>query len=211
MSNDGSNKLTNPEADAVLEFWLGDCDDPDNVKRRGKLWFASTPEQDREVRERFEGLHERATRGELDHWTAAPRSTLALVVLLDQFTRNLYRRTSSAFANDPRSLHIAREAIERGFDQALHPVERAFLYMPFQHSEDMSDQDRSVRLYRELVNDCPESLKAFAGETSKFAELHRDLVKRFGRFPHRNDLLGRRNTEAERQYLEEGGHRFGQG
>lgn len=210
-SSADSSKPADPTARAVLDFWLGDCADPGEVKQRGKLWFKSTPDEDEQIRSRFGDLHERARTGELDRWADEPRGALALVVLLDQFTRNLYRGSRSAFANDSRSLAIVRSAIDRGFDRELQTVERAFLYMPFQHSERLEDQERSVRLYQDLVDDSPPPLKSFAGNTLEFAILHRDIIARFGRFPHRNELLGRAATEAERRYLEEGGHRFGQG
>lgn len=211
MSSGDSSKFSDPDASAVLEFWFGDSNDPENVKKRGKLWFAATPEEDEMIRERFGALHARARAGELDHWTGSPQTTLALVVLLDQFTRNLYRGSASAFANDARVLAISRSAIERGDDRALAPVERAFLYMPFQHSEDPDDQERSLQLYQSLLEESPTSLKSFAENTRDYAALHRDIVARFGRFPHRNALLGRASTEAEEKYLDEGGQRFGQG
>lgn len=211
MSSDASNNNHDSGASAVLEFWFGDRDDPENVKRRRKLWFTSTPDQDREIRERFGMLHEKAQAGDLDGWAEAPKTALALIVLLDQFTRSLYRGRGAAFVNDARSLALASAAVERGFDRMLHPVERAFLYMPFQHSENPDDQERSMRLYRALLDECPLSLRAFARDSYEHAALHRDIVERFGRFPHRNELLGRSSTEAERRYLEDGGHRFGQG
>jgi len=213
MSSDASSNDYDSDSDAaaVLEFWFGDLDEPENAKQRRDLWFASTPDQDSEIRQRFGVLHEKAQAGDLAHWAEAPRTALALIVLLDQFTRNLYRGDGAAFANDARSLALASAAVERGFDRTLHPVERAFLYMPFQHSENPDDQDLSMRLYRGLLDECPPSLKAFARDTYDHAALHRDIIERFGRFPHRNELLGRSSTESERRYLEEGGHRFGQG
>lgn len=210
MSSDASSK-PGGEAAAVLDFWFSDPVDPDNVERRGKLWFASTRAQDRDLRERFGPLHDRAGQGELESWSAQPRSALALILLLDQFTRNLYRGTASAFGNDAQALALARDGLGRDFDSSLHTVERAFFYMPFQHSEDLEDQHRSVQLFEKLAKSCPAPFRGFAGNFHEYAVLHRDIIERFGRFPHRNDLLGRRSTEAERRYLERGGHRFGQG
>lgn len=208
MSNGACN---NPEAARVLEFWLGDPADVDNVAGRGKMWFSSTPEQDRVIRERFGDLHQAARGGELDHWSRAPRDLLALVVLLDQFSRNLYRATPLAFANDAKSLALARAATQRGFDEPLQVVERAFLYMPFQHSESRDDQRESVRLYRVLWDDSPAELETFARNTYDYAVLHCEIVERFGRFPHRNAVLGRPSTREEIDYLDGGGQRFGQG
>jgi len=211
MSAMSSGACSKPEAESVLAFWLGDAADPENVKRRGKLWFASTADQDEEIRARFGALHERARRGELDHWSQSPRDLLALVVLLDQFSRNLYRSRPSAFADDAKSLALARAGIQRGFDKSLLPVERAFLYMPFQHSENVDVQRESVRLFRALLDDSPAELQAFARSTYDFALLHCELIERFGRFPHRNAILGRASTREEKEYLDQGGKRFGQG
>lgn len=212
MSNDASSKdPVDPDAAAVLDFWFGDLADPENVKRRGKLWFSSSDAQDRTMRERFGELHRRAREGNLDAWTDAPETVLALVILLDQFTRNLYRGTTQAFANDARALELARAGIDRGFDRSMHLVGRAFLYMPFQHSEDPDDQKRSVHLFKALIEDSSAPFKPFAENSWKYAVLHREIIERFGRFPHRNQLLGRDSTEQEKQYLQEDGHRFGQG
>lgn len=211
MSNDGCSDLRHPDAAAVLDFWFGDAADPDNVKRRGKFWFAATEAQDRAIRERFGSLHGRAQRGELDHWATDPQSALALILLLDQFTRNLYRGTASAFANDRRALAISGDGIARGLDGSLGVVERAFWYMPFQHCEDREVQRESVRLYKALLDDSPAALAPFSKNTYEFAVLHCEIVERFGRFPHRNELLGRSSSSEEKEYLDHGGQRFGQG
>jgi len=211
MLNDDCSDPAEPDATAVLDFWFGDSSDPDNVKSRGKLWFQAFAEQDRVIRQRFAALHDSAQRGELDHWAASARGGLALVLLLDQLTRNLYRGTASAFANDARALALSREGNDRGVDARLNVVERAFWYMPFQHSEDIEVQRESVRLYSALLDDSPEPFIPFARNTHAYAVLHCSFVEQFGRFPHRNDLLGRRSTAQEKAYLEGGGHRFGQG
>lgn len=211
MSNDDYSDPAEPDAAAVLDFWFGDSSDPDNVKTRGKLWFQATAEQDRAMRQRFGGLHDSAQRGDLEHWAASPRGRLALVLLLDQLTRNLYRGTASAFANDARALALSRKGNEQGFDARLNVVERAFWYMPFQHAEDLEVQRESVRLFAALLDDSPERFASFSKTTYAFAVLHCEIVEQFGRFPHRNNLLGRRSTAEESAYLEGGGHRFGQG
>ena len=209
--NDDCSEARRAEAAEVLDFWFGDASDPDNVKARGKLWFSATKAQDQIVRERFGALHDRAQRGALDHWVDDPRSDLALIVLLDQFTRNLYRGTASAFANDARALALSRDGIVGEVDAGLSVVERAFWYMPFQHAEDLAVQRESVRLYKALLDDSPAPFIPFARNTCEFAVLHCEIVERFGRFPHRNELLGRSSTEQEKDYLDGGGHRFGQG
>lgn len=209
--NDEFSDRREPEADAVLDFWFGDAADPDNVKSRGKLWFSADGARDRTIRERFGALHDSAQRGSLEHWAETPRSALALLVLLDQFTRNLYRGTASAFGNDARALAVSREGISRGFDGELGVVERAFWYMPFQHSEDLEVQRESAALYKALLDDSPAPFIPFSRNTYDYAVLHCRIIERFGRFPHRNELLGRPSTDEERDYLDNGGHRFGQG
>lgn len=211
MSNAVSSSKPDPDVLGVLDFWFGDAEDPENVERRVKQWFAGGESQDRVLRERFGPLHDRARRGELDAWVDTPHGALALVLLLDQFTRNLYRGTASAFTNDEQALALAGDGIRREFDRALNVVERAFLYMPFQHSERIEDQRESVELFDSIVSDSPEPLKAFASNTYDYAVQHYELIERFGRFPHRNELLGRRSTPAERAYLDGGGRTFGQG
>lgn len=211
MLNDDCSDRLEPDAAAVLDFWFGDARDPDKVRQRGRFWFSAGADHDRLLRARFGALHDRAQQGELEHWTAAPLSALALILLLDQFTRNLYRGTPSAFANDARALAVSRDGIARGVDGALSIAERAFWYMPFQHSEDLEDQRRSVRLFRALLDDSPAPFVPFSKNAYEFAVLHCGIVERFGRFPHRNAILGRASTAEEKAYLADGGHRFGQG
>jgi len=211
MSRESSSNGPASDAAVVLDFWFGDPEDAGNVASRGKLWFAPTREQDQALREGFGNLHERAQRGELEHWRDKPRSALALILLLDQFTRSLYRGTRAAFANDTRALAISQGGISRGMDGAMGIAERAFWYMPFQHSEDLAVQHESVRLFKELLEDSPAPFESFSRESYEFAVLHCEIVERFGRFPHRNELLGRTSTAEEKQYLDGGGHRFGQG
>lgn len=211
MPNDDCSEPRDPDVEAVLEFWFGDPADPDNVRRRGAFWFKASEDQDRDLRKRFAALHDSGQRGDLDHWTDAFRGALALILLLDQFTRNLYRGTASAFANDARALGISRAGIARGLDSGAGVVERAFWYMPFQHSEDLEDQRESVRLFQGLLDESPVPFVPFSKNAYEFAALHCEIVERFGRFPHRNELLGRASTDEERDYLHGGGHRFGQG
>jgi uncharacterized protein (DUF924 family) len=134
--------------------------------------------------------------GALDAWTVTPRDTLALLLLLDQFPRNLYRASPGAFAADLQAQAVARMTVARGFDLPLHPVERCFVYLPFEHSEDLADQDDSVRLFETLRD-------PLDGPTIDYAHRHRDVIRRFGRFPHRNATLGRTSTPDEMVYLAE--------
>jgi len=176
---------TPTEALEVVEFW----------KEAGpNLWFAKDPEFDRRFRERFLARYEAASRGELSSWLATPDGALALCILLDQFPRNSFRGTPRMYATDALARGVADAALRAGHDRALpHPL-AVFLYLPFGHSEDLADQERSVELARRL-----------GGEFVTRAEHHRDIVRRFGRFPHRNTILGRPMRPEERRYLDEGG------
>lgn len=177
----------------VLEFWFGDGSEPERARR----WFAADAAFDRDCRGGFLADYERAAAGELDEWRATAAGALALILLLDQFPRNMFRNSARAFATDSRALAAARAAIARGFDRALPAERRAFVYMPFEHSENPAAQDESVRLFRALAREHPE-LADYVG----YAEEHREIVKRFGRFPHRNGVLGRASTREELEFLD---------
>ena len=160
-----------------------------------KKWFAKDDAFDAEIRERFEPLHQAAARGELNAWVETPEGALALILLTDQFPRNLYRGSAHAFATDPLARAVADRAIEAGFDKHVPPELRVFFYLPFEHGEDMESQDRSLALVEALGD------KLY----TDYAVLHRALVVRFGRFPHRNACMGRVSTAEELDYLENGG------
>lgn len=180
-------------------FWFGAL--PEQGKRH-KTWFEKDPAFDQAVRERFLGLYEKAARGELARWKEQPDDCLALIIVLDQFPRNMFRGTARAFAADPLALATARHAIAQGFDRNYSPVERLFAYLPFEHSERLEDQLRACALM--------EPLKAFpeTADTYHYAVAHRDIIQRFGRFPHRNALLGRTSTAEESEFLKEPGSSF---
>jgi uncharacterized protein (DUF924 family) len=173
--------------DGVLAFWFADS----------TRWWKKDPAFDAEVRNRFMALHEGIERGEHENWLETPTGTLAYVIVLDQLSRNMFRGSARMFASDAKARAAARRALERGDDADLSPEERTFLFMPFMHSEDIADQDRSVALF---ANAIPDQLR--------FAEQHRDIVRRFGRFPHRNGLLGRESTPEEREFLMQPGSSF---
>jgi uncharacterized protein (DUF924 family) len=187
------------EPDDILDFWFGRKDEEGYGEFRDE-WFQKDKEFDRRIHERFSDDYERAARGEYDGWRGAPDSCLALVILLDQFPRNLFRGDPRTHATDDKALGISQEAIQNGLDRELPPFQRHFLYMPFMHSEDLEDQQRSVALYRELAEAGP--------DVTEFAEGHRDIVERFGRFPHRNEILGRASTSEEAEFLEQPGSSF---
>jgi uncharacterized protein (DUF924 family) len=181
----------------VLAFWFGE---PPGKSR--PEWFRKDPVFDAQIRSRFGELHARAARRELEAWRSSRESMLALVVVLDQFSRNLHRDEARAFAQDAHARECTKEALARGDDRVSLPVQRQFLYLPLEHSEDLADQDRCVELMR--------SLDAFPETRGlvKWAERHRDIVRRFGRFPHRNAALGRATTAAEAEFLTQPGSSF---
>ena len=183
----------------VLHFWFG----PPEMRGKARAeWFRKDEKFDAEIWRLFGALHAAAAMGELETWRAEPRSMLALVIVLDQFSRNLYRGDARAFAQDARALQCAREALARGDDAKLLPVERQFLYMPFEHSEDLAEQDRAVELMRAL------DAYEVTGGLVEWAERHREVIRRFGRFPHRNALLGRASTTEEAEFLKQPGSSF---
>jgi uncharacterized protein (DUF924 family) len=181
----------------VLDFWFG----PVPGKARAE-WFRKDERFDAEIRERFGEVHAAAARRELEAWRAAPESMIALIVVLDQFSRNLHRGDARAFAQDAHALECAREALARGDEKKLRPVERQFLYMPFEHNEDRDDQDLACRLMSQL-EEFPET----RGLT-EYAKKHQVIVDRFGRFPHRNAALGRASTAEEIEFLKTPGSGF---
>lgn len=157
-------------------------------------WFRKDEDFDARFRERFLATHEAAARGDLDGWAQEAPGALALVILLDQFPRNAFRASPRMYATDPKAREVARAAIEAGFDLQVDPALRPFFYLPLMHSEELADHDRSVELARPL-----------GGEHERYAQHHRSIIERFGRFPHRNAILGRTSTAEEAQFLEEGG------
>jgi uncharacterized protein (DUF924 family) len=173
-------------ADEVLAFW----------KQAGPdKWYKKDEAFDRTIRDTFLATYEAAADGRLDAWQSAADSALALVIVLDQFPRNMFRGSARAWAADPLARKVASQAVMRGFDQVVEPELRAFFYLPFMHSEELEDQDYCVELCRALDD----------AENLKFAEIHRDIIQRFGRFPHRNPVLGRKTTPEEQIFLESGG------
>ena len=179
--------MTHPLATAedVVAFWR------DAGPSR---WYRKDPEFDRDFRERFLPTHEAAARGELDAWLASPHGALALCILLDQFPRNAFRHSARMFATDAKAREVARGALANRFDRQVEGELRQFFAMPFMHSEELADQELCVRLAQDLATD-----------TLRYAVQHRDIIERFGRFPHRNPLLGRATKEEEQRFLDEGG------
>lgn len=189
------------EAAAVLAFWFGEPGSSEHGKSRA-AWFRKDPAFDAEIRRRFLALHASAALGERDRWREAPDTLLALVIVLDQFSRNLHRDDARAFSQDAAALAAAQEMIRHGWDRDRLPVERQFIYLPFEHAEDLALQDRAIELFTAL-EEFPET----KGLT-QWAEKHRVIIRRFGRFPHRNAALGRVATPEEAAFLKEPGSRF---
>jgi len=194
----------------ILAFWFADAlASPAAAAARSKAWFTEDPAFDAVVASRFGDLPDQAASGALDAWAAEPRAALARVIVLDQFPRNLHRGSATAFACDPVAQRAAVAAIDAGLDLRLAPIEAAFLYLPFEHAEDMGLQERAVERFEALARRegaLPASL--FASYID-FAHRHREVIRRFGRFPHRNGALGRVSTAEEVDYLAGGGERFG--
>ena len=196
----------------ILQFWFADtANDPARAAARNEFWFKSSSATDTLIREQFSPAIEAAARGELAAWADTPRSALALVLLLDQFPRNIWRGTARAFAHDPQALTAAQRAVAFEYLRQLMPVEQAFLLLPYQHSESIENQRESVRLSDEITMAAPPAWRPLMEYYSKFAKQHRDLIERFGRFPHRNRVLGRESRAEEEAYLRAGGMTFGQG
>ncbi len=185
----------------VLEFWFGAPDSPERGRPR-KRWFEKSDAFDAEVRSRFLGVFERAAAGELSHWERTPLAALALAVVLDQFPRNMFRGLARAFAADALALRVARNIVDHGFDGPLRAVERWFAYLPFEHAEDIAAQRRSLALFGSLAGD------ADSPGTIDYARRHYGIILRFGRFPHRNAILGRESTPEELAFLSQPGSSF---
>jgi len=185
----------------ILEFWFGTPFSRHRGRPRPE-WFRKSAEFDAEIRQRFSREHDEALAGRLSAWEETPHAGLALVILLDQFSRNMFRDSPGAFAADHAALGMARRMVERGLDRLLSPIERCFIYLPFEHSEDLAVQRRSLALFERLrfSSDCAGSVD--------YAYRHYEIILRFGRFPHRNDILGRVSTAEESDFLSQPGSGF---
>ena len=170
----------------IVSFW---------EKAGEKRWFTKDPAFDQKIHEQFLVTHQAAAMEKLGEWEETPEGALALLLLLDQFPRNMFRSTARAFANDPQARTIATRAIKRGFDKKVPRELRGFFYLPFEHSEELADQERNLKLTKATKDK----------DLVKWAKIHYDIIKQFGRFPHRNEILGRSSTPEETAFLEQGG------
>ncbi|MBD1916952.1 MULTISPECIES: DUF924 family protein [Cyanophyceae] len=188
----------------ILRFWFGDPEESSSeYGQQRRVWFKKDPVFDGTIRRQFLTDYEQASTGALATWRQKPRSCLALVILLDQFPRNLFRGEARSFATDRVAQDTAYYALAQGYDQQVLPVERIFFYLPLEHSENLADQERSVVLVRSLYATHPEF-----ESTLDYALRHREVIQRFGRFPHRNQILGRETTPDEAEFLRQRGSRF---
>lgn len=191
-------------AEDLLDFWFGSLTEGFSDSAHRKRWFSGGAEFDDACRQLFAPLSLAVIAGEHDDWLEAPRGRLASILACDQLPRNIHRGTAAAFAGDARALQLAREGVEQALDRHLEFDERAFFYMPFEHSESLVDQHTSVGLYTRLRDETPPGSRHRSGSYLQFAQQHRDLIERFGRFPHRNSVLGRISTPEELEYLQTG-------
>ena len=194
----------------VLDFWFEDCQsDPDKCNQMGSLWYGGGPEFDQQVASRFGDLYEKACFDALSSWGETAEGALALVIVLDQFSRQLHRSTPRAFSQDPMARAIAIRTVEHEMDKELSIPGRLFLYHPFQHSEFLDDQEYGVSITKRLLTECSDLWRDYVQGSLKYFEQHRDIIREFGRFPHRNQILGRESTPEELVFLESAS-RFGQ-
>lgn len=216
----------NERQDAILNYWFGTLSDvdPQNPSlpiatsdpnealssEYYKMWFSKRDDIDQYIKSNFEEDLKRALEGKLKSWEDTPRGMLALIILLDQFSRNIYRGTAKAFAQDDLVLELCLRGMVNGFDMNLHPVERLFFYMPLEHSEDLEMQKKSVECFSllEKLFSSPPSLASMTSTFREYADKHFVIIEKFGRFPHRNVILGRKSTPEEIEFMKEPGSSF---
>ena len=197
-------------SEEILREWFAEADGDgwSFSEEREKYWFGKNAQVDADLRKRFVTDVERAAAGLLRGWEATPRGRLALIILLDQLPRNIHRGTPAAFAHDAQALQLARDGIDLGHDLQLRPIERSFFYLPFEHAEDPEAQAQAVRLYDALAAGAPPHARERFRVFLDYAVAHKKIIDRFGRFPHRNDILGRDTTDEEASFLKQPGSSF---
>ncbi|MHC8303756.1 DUF924 family protein [Pseudomonas sp. PB3P13] len=193
----------------LLEWWFGSAESPqETVADKGRLWFGKRDSQDLEAQTRFGGRVEQALAGELTEWAQRPEGWLALVLLLDQLPRMIYRDSPQSFSGDHRAQALVAQGIAADFDRRLQPIQRVFIYLVFEHCENLAVQNEAVSRYIDLLAQQPEADRALFADYLDFAEKHQKVIARFGRFPHRNAVLGRESTAEELAFLAQPGSRF---
>ena len=202
--------MKHPSLEEVRHFWFEDaCLAPESLARHQARWFAPSDQLDRDIEQQFGALPDAARSGTLPYRPDDPHDLLAIILILDQFPRQIYRNTPRAFAYDSEARAISSTMIEKSLFQVLHPVEQVFVFLPFEHSETLSDQSLCVELYETLLQQAPRSCQSFLENALDYARRHHSIIKRFGRFPHRNATLKRRSTREEDSFLVAGGDTFG--
>ncbi|RDL40890.1 Uncharacterized protein BP5553_00869 [Venustampulla echinocandica] len=203
MSSLPSTELPDPEINRIISYWFGGDDLP-------RKWFQGGAKIDAEIKDQFGGLVEKARSAQLTSWTQQPQGTLALIILLDQFPRNIFRGTPLSFSTDPMALDITTQAIARGADREVPHIQQPFFYLPLMHHENLISQAAGCSLYEGLAARCEAGSQEseFARSSLDFARRHRDCIMKFGRFPSRNEILGRESTPEELEYLKEHPHGF---
>jgi uncharacterized protein (DUF924 family) len=197
---------------SILSFWFKEQElTAPQIDHRMEMWFSEDPVLDKKIETEYTDDVNAACAGKLDHWAVEPEGRLALIILIDQFRRNIYRNSAEAFAKDKLALKLCVEGAMDEKDRDLTPIQRVFFYMPLQHAESRKVQEKSVALYNRLAGLVSPTYRETFLTVAQFAELHKDIIDQFGRFPHRNTLLGRENTAEEAEYLAGDSPDFGQG
>jgi uncharacterized protein (DUF924 family) len=204
--------LNTESIEQIASFWLGpSLNGPETAAARRDWWYQGGTVVDDEIRARFGTLVDQACAGGLADWQASAQGSLALILLLDQFTRNLFRHTPQAYAGDPRAFEVVKQAIELKHDQQLHPVAKIWLYHPFHHAESIAEQGAGMALLGGVLQTAPIEWHPYVERSISGWGRHRNIVARFGRFPHRNSVLDRASTDEEREFMNDGAEAFGQG
>jgi uncharacterized protein (DUF924 family) len=197
------------DAEDILDFWFGELDELGCASpNQRKLWWTKSDAFDQTIRAKFLAEYESVAAGDRERWRSTPRGALGYIIVLDQFSRNMFRNTAQMFDADPLAREVCCEGLDEEFDQELGFDERVFFYLPLEHSEEIADQERCLEVFQSLSATAPESLKADAEYYLDFAKRHHAIIHRFGRFPHRNEILGRVSTNEELEFLKEPGSSF---
>lgn len=194
----------------IYHFWFGDIENGTTVEKRNRLWFGGDKETDETIKANFEPLVLKAQQGELDHWQDTPEGTMALIILLDQFPLNMYRKSSKAYDFEAKALAICLAGLAKKQHEVLSFVEKTFFYLPLEHSENQKHQEMCVDLYQHLYETAEEHLREHAKGSLNYAVKHKEIIDRFGRYPHRNEVLGRKSNSEEIAFLKDPSNRFGQ-
>lgn len=194
----------------ILNFWFGEINNGLSDDSKKQIWYLANAETDKLISEKFGAVFDDATGQKLVSWQQSARSSLALVIILDQFSRNIHRGSNKAFASDSLALSYCLEGLELGFDQQMQLIEKVFYYHPLMHAESLEHQQRCVSLFETLLSECNEENRSYVQNSLTFAYEHRDIVAEFGRFPHRNKVLNRTSTQSELDFLARDARRYGQ-